>query len=377
MQLYSRRQAALRAVAGVLAILSMFGTVAARGNQSGATYSFVYLGDLHFDRKAHHDLEWVKADHPGDLRQIEAYVRNTQEYTPALLRRVQTAIDSAGGRIKMVIQGGDLAEGLCGSRELQETQFREAAELIRRFIPKTPFLAAKGNHDVTGPGAREAFDRVMLPWLARECGKPVESASFYFSQGPDLFVFFDAYHNHDLDWLEKTLRDHPHRHAFVVMHPPAVPYDARSTWHLFSRDNEQAVRERFLNILGAHRVVLLTGHLHKYGVVVRRTSTGAFVQLGLNSVISTPHVSVKNHLEGVENYGGRLVELEPDFQPETLQQRRTLLEREKPHIARFEYAELAGYAILRVSDSGVSADICLGAAATPWQSVPLTPGPEN
>jgi hypothetical protein len=377
MRLYNRRQAVLRAVVGVLAILSIFGTAVARDDPSGSTYSFVYLGDLHFDRKTHHDLEWVKASHPGDVRQIEDYVRNTQEYTPALLQRIQTAIDSAGGRIKLVVQGGDLTEGLCGSRELQETQFREAAELIRRFIPKTPFLAAKGNHDVTGPGAREAFDCVMLPWLARACGKPVESASFYFSQGPDLFVFFDAYHNHDLDWLERTLWTNPHRHAFVVMHPPAVPYDARSTWHLFSRDNEQVVRERFLSILGAHQVVLLTGHLHKFGIVVRRTSTGAFVQLGLNSVISSPHVSVKNHLEGVENYGGRLVELEPDFQPETLEQRRTLLEREKPQVARFEYAELAGYAILHVSDAGVSADIYLGDSAKPWKSVPLTPGLEN
>jgi hypothetical protein len=375
MQLLPRRTLLLSAVASV--ILLMLGTAPAQDNPSGSTYSFVYLGDLHFDRKAHHDLEWVKASHPGDLRQIEDYVRNTQEYTPGLLQRIETAIDAGAGRIKLVVQGGDLTEGLCGSRELQETQFRDAAELIRRFIPRTPFLATKGNHDVTGPGAREAFDRVMLPWLARQCGKPVESASFYFSQGPDLFVFFDAYHNHDLDWLEKTLRDNPHRYAFVVMHPPAVPYDARSTWHLFSRDNEQTVRERFLNILGTHRVVLLTGHLHKFGVVVRKTSTGAFVQLGMNSVISTPRVSVKNHLEGAQNYGGRLVELEPDFQPETLEQRRTLLEREKPQIARFEYAELAGYAILHVSDAGVRADICLGDSEKPWKTVPLAPELDN
>jgi 3',5'-cyclic AMP phosphodiesterase CpdA len=361
----------------VLVILSMLGTAGAQDGQSASTYSFVYLGDLHFDQKTHHDLEWVKAKQPGDLRQIEDYVRNTQEYTPGLLQRIRTAIDAGAGRIKMVVQGGDLTEGLCGSRELQETQFRDAAELIRRFLPETPFLAAKGNHDITGPGAREAFDSVMLPWLARACGKPVESASFHFSQGPDLFVFFDAYHNNNLDWLEKTLRENPHRHVFLVMHPPAVPYDARSTWHLFSRDNEQAVRERFLNILGTHRVVLLTGHLHKFGVLVRRTSTGAFVQFAMSSVISKPRVSVKNHLEGVQNYGGRLVELEPDFQPQTLAQRRTLLEREKPHIARFEHAELAGYAIFHVSDAGVRADIYLGDSEKPWKTVPLTPGLAN
>jgi hypothetical protein len=121
-------------------------------------------------------------------------------------------------------------------------------------------------------------------------------------------------------------------------------------------------------------VVLLTGHLHKFGVLVRRTSTGAFVQFALNSVINKAQVPVKNHLEGVQNYGGRLVELEPDFQPGTLEQRRSLLEREKPHIARFEHAELAGYAIFHVSDAGVRADIYLDDSEKPWKTVPLTPG---
>ena len=73
------------------------------------------------------------------------------------------------------------------------------------------------------------------------------------AKGPDLFVFFDAYQNNSPDWLEKTLKENAHRYAFVVMHPPAVPYGARSTWHLFSKAKEEAVRERFLNILGANR----------------------------------------------------------------------------------------------------------------------------
>jgi hypothetical protein len=369
-----RRKARLTIVtACVHVLLLMLQTAAAQSDEPGSTYSFVYLGDLHFDRMTHHDLEWVKAKMPADLRQIEDYVRSTEQYTPGLLRRIGATIESRPGEIKMVVQGGDLTEGLCGRRELQETQFQEARAFIRRFVPEVPFLAAKGNHDVTGPGARAAFDQIMLPWLARECGRPVECASFSFSQGPDLFVFFDAYHDKSVEWLDKTLRENLHRYAFVVMHPPAVPYDARSTWHLFSRAGEEGLRERFLNVLGAHRVLVLTGHLHKYGVLVRRTPTGAFVQVGMNSVISTPSVSIKDYREGVPNYGSQLVELEPEFQPSTLPQRRDLLEREKPHVARFEYADLAGYAILHVSAAAVRADIYAGAAEKPWKSVSLAP----
>jgi 3',5'-cyclic AMP phosphodiesterase CpdA len=357
-------------------LLLALGTVQAQDNASRSTYSFVYLGDLHFDKMSHHDLEWVKAKMPNDLRQIEDYVRITQEHTPNLLRRVQAAIESSAGRIKMIVQGGDLTEGLCGTQELQELQFRDTLAAIRHCIPKTPFLCVKGNHDITGPGAREAYDRVMLPWLSQECGKPVESASFYVWQGPDLFVFFDAYHNNSVDWLEKTLQENAHRYAFVVMHPPAppaVPYDARSSWHLFSREKEAEVRERFLNVLGASKAVLLTAHLHKYGVVVRRTATGSFVQLGLNSVVSAPKVTVKNHREGLKAYGGALVELEPEFQPNTREERRTLLEREKPHIAHFEFADFPGYAVIHVSGAAVRADIYPADSDKPWKAVSLCP----
>ena len=290
---------------------------------------------------------------------------------PVCSKRVQTAVASSSGRIKMVVQGGDLVEGLCGSRERQEVQFQEARAFVRRFIPEAPFLAAKGNHDITGPGAKEAYDRVMLPWLSEECGRKVDSASFYFRKGPDLFVFFDAYQNNSPEWLEKTLKENAHRYAFVVMHPPAVPYGARSTWHLFSKAKEEAVRERFLNILGAHRVLLLTGHLHKYSVLTRKTSTGAFVQLSISSVISSPETSVKDLREGVTTYDERLLDLEPQFQPATKDERRKSLEQEKPYITRFEYADFSGYAVLHVSDATVSADIYLGDSDKLWKTIPL------
>ncbi len=372
------RKAVFIAVTLCVHIIALAGaSTNAQQPQRAPAYSFVYLGDIHFDRKSHHDLDWVQANKPDDIRQIEEYVSHTAERAPALMKRLQTAIEAADGRIKMIIQGGDLTEGLCGSRELEETQFKEARAFIRSYIPETPFIAVKGNHDITGPGAKEAYDHIMPPWLSEECGKPIDSASFFIMQGPDLFVFFDAYHANNLDWLEKTLSENKHRHAFVVMHPPAVPYNARSTWHLFWRDKDKAVRERFLNILGANRVVLLTAHLHKYSVVGRRTPKGDFVQFSVNSVISSPDISVRDHLEGVENYGARLIELEPEFQPDTKLERQKMLEEEKPCIIGFEYADFPGYAIINVSDAGVKADIYTGDSGKVWKSVSLIPAIKN
>ena len=372
MQSFSRKTIVMTVILCVHIIVLVLGAATAQGNGPGPAYSFVYLGDMHFDKRSHHDFEWVQTNKPKDIRQIEDYVRNTEKYTPGLLRRIQTSIESSDGRIKMIVQGGDLTEGLCGSRELQETQFKDVKEFIRNYIPETTFIPTKGNHDVTGPGAKEAFNRVMLPWLSNECKKQIESASFYFMKGPDLFVFFDAYHDNNLDWLEKTLSENRHRYVFVVMHPPAVPYNARSTWHLFSRAKEKDVRERFLNILCANKVILLTAHLHKYSVLARRTSRGTFVQFSINSVINSPKILVKNHLEGVENYSSRLVELEPEFQPDTKEERQKLLEDEKPYITYFEYADFPGYAIINVSDMGTNSDIYTGDSDKVWKNVPLS-----
>ena len=372
MQSSSSKFVVIKVVLCVQIILLAFGAINAHGNESDA-YSFVYLGDIHFDKKSHHDFDWVRANMPNDIRQIEDYVRITENHTPGLLRQVQNSIESSRGRIQMVVQGGDFTEGLCGSRQLQETQFKDALKCLRKYIPQTTFVAAKGNHDITGPGAREAFDSVMLPWLSKECKKKIDSASYFFFKGPDLFVVFDAYHNNNLDWLRETLSRNKHRHAFVVMHPPAVPYNARSTWHLFSRDKEKDVRERFLNILGAYKVLALTAHLHKYVVLARKTPKGTFVQFSMNSVISSPQISVKDYRKGLSSYSGDLVDLEPDFSPDTKLQRQKILEDEKPYISYFEFANFPGYAVINVSDTGINIDIYKGDSGTLWKNVPLGP----
>ena len=93
-------------------------------------------------------------------------------------------------------------------------------ETIRTYLPTTKFVSVKGNHDITGPGARKGYENAMLPWLSEECGKRIASASFFFMQGPDLFVLFDAYHDNKLDWVERTLRDNKYIEHFEFANFP-------------------------------------------------------------------------------------------------------------------------------------------------------------
>lgn len=330
-------------------------------------YAFVYLGDMHFDQMEHHDFDWLKANKPGDLRQIENYVRITDTQTPRLLKEVRSLADASGGRLQMVLQGGDLVEGLCGSYELQTKQFVYAQSVVKQHLGSLPFITVKGNHDMTGPGADKAYTDFMIPWMSQECGKPLDSTTFYFMKGPDLFVVFDAY-SADLDRLETMLKTNPYRYVFVMMHPPVVPYNARSVWHIFSKPEEATKRERLLNILGRARAIVLTGHLHEFSLLRRNTSKGPFVQLSLGSVISSDTETADDVKSGVEQYNAELVNLEPRFQPETRELRESILNEERGKIESFEYARFGGSAVLHVSDTGVSVDVYTGGAAVKWKT---------
>ncbi len=101
------------------------------------------------------------------------------------------------------------------------------------------------------------------------------------------------------------------------------------------------------------------------------------MQLSMNSVINSPNIVVRDQREGVENYGGSLVELEPEFQPDTKQQRIKLLEDEKPYITYYEYADFPGYAIIHASEAGIDIDIYIGDSDKIWKNFSLNPALDN
>ena len=170
-----------------------------------AALRFLLLGDLHFDKMAHHDMEWVRCEKPGDVRQIKGYVSARRSATrassprcapPSKRHRRPVAVRHPGRR----------------SRRRAVRQLRPAGAAIPRHDAAidaaalgVPFLVTKGNHDITGPGAAEAFNEVFLPWLGSRPARQLRSANYVHRHGEDVFVFFDAY-KPDLDWLDATLQ---------------------------------------------------------------------------------------------------------------------------------------------------------------------------
>jgi len=344
-------------------------------------YSFVLLGDLHFDRLAHHDREWIAKEKPDDWRQIENYSRITAEMHPLLLAEVRETIAArakTAAPVSFVIQAGDVVEGLCGTPELAKTHTSEALQWVREANLGVPFLFCKGNHDVTGPGSVEAYQQVFLPFLGEQVRQisaknATPNQAFYaLEYGDSLFAFFDAYDNASLEWLETTLAQSKARHKFVLIHPPVVPYGARSTWHIYSKPREVAMRARLLSTLGKHNAYVLGGHIHKYNLLNRRTEEGRFVQLALCSVINKANETPGNIMDGVEKYTPDQITVEPRFSPTTEADRRKAIEIDAPFVDHFEYADAPGYAVIIVEKERVTAQIYSALGKNLWKTRDLS-----
>jgi len=331
-----------------------------------ADYGFIFLGDLHFDRPGHHDMDWVCSNYPGDVVQIQDYCRITEEHTPGLFGAISGTIKERPHPVFAVVQAGDFVEGLCGSYELQRIQFEEAKTFAEGYFKTVPFLISMGNHDITGPAAQEAYRDVILPWIGGQLGRAVTQASYAVRRSNDLFIFFDAIRP-DLDWLEETLRNSNARHTFFVTHKPVVPFDARANWHLFAEEGAAAQRERLLELLGRHRAIVLCGHLHAYSLLSRKTAGGGFVQLAANSVVRQKEGAIEKYFVSKDAYGADLVSLEPSFSPVTLEVRKHNLETEKPEIGFFEYARTAGWCFIQCCPDKVVVEVYPGCSQTPWR----------
>ena len=376
----TRRQflATTSAIAGVAFAPHWFRAAPA----SNTAFSFVLLGDVHYDKAEHHDVGWAKqtksttAISPG-------FVQKTREILPPLFTSVRNTISdlnrNPATRVAFVLQVGDLVQGACGNEELATRQNSDALRFVREASLGVPFLFTKGNHDVSGPGAKEAFASVFHPFLDAQARvvspaiARIKSGRYTVEYGNAQFAFFDAYDLvASLDWIEAVAARRTAENFFLVIHPPVVPYGARSTWTIYSSEKDRPKREKLMAILGEHRAFVLSGHLHRYCSLARKAPRGRFAQFALSSVIYGPDVQPALELSGLKDYSGDQVRVEPRFSPETEALRRELFELERPSITAFDFADLPGYAVVTVDGPRVVATMFRGITREAWRTLDLS-----
>lgn len=367
------RRRLLQGLSMMSAGLTAKGWAAPFGLGGSRAFQFVFLGDIHYDKLSFHDPEYVKTKYPHDMGQIENYSRITRENLTALMQVSKERAHATDA--KFFLQIGDFVEGLCGSKELAAEQTTELIRYVEEQQLERPFIAIKGNHDITGAGAKEVFREVVLPWQSQQLARPVTSANNVYVHKHARFILFDCFTEQEsLVWLREVIQEHkPGEVLFFCTHIPVVPYNARSNWHIYVHPQQAQERDELLHLLGEHKAIVLSGHLHKTSIVVRNTPAGNFVQVGLGSVVPALDAPVRDHLRGLDAYNGSLVELEPHFSPGSLELRRQILEQEKPHIRYYEYADFCGYSSISVDKhSEVEITIFANADRTAWKKTNLT-----
>lgn len=146
-----------------------------------------------------------------------------------------------------------------------------------------------------------------------------------------------------VEFLDKELSGSNAAVKFVAIHEPVIPVTERC-WHVLR--NRPDEREKLLEVIARNKAIVLCAHLHRYSVVKRETKYGPIVQIMVVSVIRD-----KNYLTPktvITKYGASLAEAVPEWQPETLDQRKAWLTEESKYVTYYKQTDLPGYALLNI-----------------------------
>ena len=334
--------------------------------------SFLILGDLHYDLLSDHDMNWLNSK-PDDLRQVTkeytVYTENNwSDFMGFLRQKVQTITPT----VKAVIQLGDLSEGLAGSVEKAEQMAAHAMKAIELANLKVPWILVKGNHDITGPGAPEAFRKFYVPVIRKQMNNPeISNASYSYTSADVQVICLDSWDkNTDMvAFLDKELSASKAKFKFVAVHEPVIPVTERC-WHMLRQDPER--RGKLLEVIARNKAIVLCAHLHRYAVVSRSTPYGPIVQIMVNSVVRDRNARSPSKV--ITEYGPSMAENVPEWQPETLAARKLMLADEAKYVSFFKQTDLPGYAIIKTDgrEGTVQLEYYAAFGEKPYDSIDLT-----
>lgn len=316
---------------------------------SAQTSSFIVLGDVHYDRMDDHDMQWVRANKPNDISQIENYTNITRTNWMDFMTHLRQKVKTNSTPIKGLIQCGDLSEGLAG--DLKADQM---AENVMRALDESnlgvPWIIAKGNHDVTsGAPARMAFSKYYIPMFRKQTNdNTIRSANYTYQVGKTAFFVCDNFERASVDpilWLDSAAKASTAKFKFVVFHEPIIPVTERC-WHMYRTDEPN--RQRLLQVVASNKLIALVAHLHRYSVVRRTTQWGPIVQIMTSSVINNRDEHSPQKV--ISDYGPSMA-LESTWEPSTLEQRKACLAAEQPFVTFFKQCTLQGFGILNIDET--------------------------
>lgn len=326
---------------------------------ASSAQSFVVLGDMHMDRFEFHDMDFVYT-RPSDWKQItKEYPFHTAAFVPKLWQAVSNRVDEG---CEVVVQLGDLMEGVCGNMDLSMQMARWSVQQIDKASKDATVILVKGNHDVSkSPGQPEAWKKEVLPYICAQTGQQLENGMYRHSIGGDIDLFVaEQFFSPDemlpeselLEFLKRELPKSTARYKFLLTHQPVIPVTQRC-WHLFSglrrKVEDSSIREEFINLLAEHKVTVLCAHLHEYSKIVRETSHGNLVQLMLVSTVDSYEPSTRE-IKQIPYLADK--DVDEEWSKRTYAERKRIISAERPFIKYYTRKKIPGYATISVSEKG-------------------------
>lgn len=322
----------------------------------GEKYSVLVFGDTHYDSK---DLRIDMKLTENKQKELKRNLKNWETNVPLVIKR---SAEKCNGNADFAVQLGDLTQGDCGSRELQEKSFRNVLAIFQKEL-KIPFHVIKGNHDIRGPGAKKAFNNVILPHMSKMLNQPAQNggaAHFAVMHKADLYIYFDCMIP-NVKFIYETFRKYPEsRYTFLLTHIPVLPCSTVAPFWIVPGTKQ---RPEFLAALAKRNTIVLTAHTHQPSYTRYKFDEGnvvQFVNYSLPNDLNREYEKYEMDFFDLNREGANVEQLEK------------LIPFFKPHCEIFvRHSYSGGFNVLNVSDEGVTIDLYTGDMKKPVDTVKL------
>ena len=334
-------------------------------------YNFIVLGDLHYA-----DQQFYPVRHSDKQKLIDQYIQMWKINSPDLLsaaRRRAAAEASA-----FVIQLGDLINGVCENRTIQERMLRTGFFRLKAFFPKIPLYVIAGNHDIQlrRENSTAPVDKILFPLVSKELGgNPVKHGNYVFRKGPDLFI---AVNSSDpaadcLGFIRKSLEDHPDtRYVFLLTHHPVIPASVNGPLNLLPE------YDKIAELLEKRTTFILAAHTHSFSLISRVSKNGKLSQMVF---VSLGHSWYGNSF--FSRFFGNDLKVQSDWEKYDSQIRARFSRKKKSSrlLAEFDditwmgkykasfFDDKSGFGLIRVDDRKVTVEIYLDDTGKPAQTL--------
>lgn len=329
-------------------------------------YNFIVLGDIHFDGEAYHSSAAKKS---GKKKEFN---RNVSMWTSGKSEQVLAAAGKAvDGKNIFTVQVGDFTQGDCKTEELQEKMFKDGFAAVKKHFPNSKLIAVKGNHDVRVAGKKgnsnEPAAKAFLPLIAKELGRESIGGNYTVRQGKDLFIFFDGFVGAKAaaEFVKKALAENKDaRYVFFITHLPVLPCTSRNPGWLIPG------RNKILPMLAARNAIIFTAHTHRKSYMSVTTPQGTLSQMVVCSMGAQWN---PDKAPGVANDKFEVMAKKALAEKKISKSSVAVLKQmESFTVNEFKmFSGHSGFAVVKVDDKAVVADIHTNNSGKPWTTITL------